>query len=33
MHSIFLMAWHPRFNIDPRHVWLPRSDAIGGCKS
>jgi hypothetical protein len=18
----FLMAWHPRLNTDPRHVWL-----------
>jgi hypothetical protein len=18
----FLMAWHPRLNIDPRHLWL-----------
>jgi hypothetical protein len=26
----FLMAWHPRLNTDPRHVWLreaTRSDA------
>jgi hypothetical protein len=23
LHSFrFLMAWHPRHNSDPRHVWL-----------
>jgi hypothetical protein len=28
----FLMAWHPRLNTDPRHVWLRealRSTTVG----